>query len=487
MPANRPNIVIFNPDSYRGDVVGHLGNPGACTPNLDALVNRGAVSYANAFAQNPVCTPSRCSFMTGWYPHVHGHRSMKNMLKPHEPNLLSVLRREGYHVWWGGKNDLVAVTTKEDYLRYCDTKYTPPGARGSQTLDGITQDDPRWDVYYRGIRRGEGEDWPHLGRDGGMVRGAVDFIRQADGEQPFCIFLPLGNPHPAYQVEEVFYHLIDPDRLPPRLPPPERDLPALDRLREAYGADQVSEDEWREIKRVYYAMCTKVDDLFGRVVAALEGRGLYDDTLIVFLSDHGDFAGDYSLPEKTHFSLQDSLLRSPLLIKPPASLGAVGGVRSHLTELVDLCPTLYDLLDIEPGYDYQGLSLRASLCGEDREIRDCIFAEVGSRADEEGFINQDVESFPEGSFYKLQSQASWPAQRAGAYAITCRSQEYKYVRRGYIDYHELYDLAADPGELNNLNGQPAMAEVEAQMATRLLDHFMRTGDVLPHEVDSRSV
>ena len=486
MPS-RPNIVIFNPDSYRGDVLGHLGNPGACTPNLDALVDRGAVSYANAFAQNPVCTPSRCSFMTGWYPHVHGHRSMKNMLKPHEPNLLSVLRREGYHVWWGGKNDLFAVTSKEDYLQYCDTKYVPRGGRGTQELDGITQDDPRWDVYYRGILRGEGEDWPHLGRDGGVVRGAVDFIRQADGAQPFCIFLPLGHPHPAYQVEEPFYNLIDPDRLPPRLPVPERDLPALDRLREAYGADRVSEDDWREIKRVYYAMCTKVDDLFGRVMAALDDQGLYDDTLILFFSDHGDFAGDYSLPEKTHFSLQDCLLRSPLLIKPPASLGATAGIRNHLTELVDLCPTLYDLLDIEPGYDCQGMSLRASLCGEDREIRECVFAEVGSRVEEEGFINRDVETFPEGSFYKLQSKASWPAQRAGAYAISCRSKDYKYVRRGYIDHHELYDLNADPGELNNLSGRPEMAEVEREMAMHLLDHFMRTGDVLPHEVDSRGV
>jgi arylsulfatase A-like enzyme len=89
----RPTIVIFNPDSYRGDVLGHLGNPGAVTPHLDAIVNDGGVSYANAFAQNPVCTPSRCSFMTGWYPHVHGHRSMKNMLKPHTPNLVAELRR----------------------------------------------------------------------------------------------------------------------------------------------------------------------------------------------------------------------------------------------------------------------------------------------------------------------------------------------------------------------------------------------------------
>ena len=98
--TKRPNIVLFVPDSYRGDVLGHQNNAAALTPNLDALVASDAVSYGNAFAQNPVCTPSRCSFMTGWYPHVHGHRSMHNMLKEHEPSLLTVLQREGYYIWY---------------------------------------------------------------------------------------------------------------------------------------------------------------------------------------------------------------------------------------------------------------------------------------------------------------------------------------------------------------------------------------------------
>jgi arylsulfatase A-like enzyme len=485
--AKHPNILIFNPDSYRGDVLGHLGNPGACTPNVDQLVADGGVSYANTFAQNPVCTPSRCSFMTGWYPHVQGHRSMKNMLKEYEPNLFSVLRREGYHVWWGGKNDLFAVTSSEDYSKHCDTKYAPPPARGNQTLDGIPPDDPRRKVFYQGILDGEGENWPHLGRDGGMVRGAVDFISNVNGEQPFCIFLPLGNPHPAYRVEREFYDRIDPQSLPPRLSVPKRDLPALDKLREIYGTERVSDEEWMDIKRIYYAMCTKVDDLFGSVVQALKDRGLYDNTLIIFMSDHGDFAGDYALPEKTHFSLQDCLLRVPLVIRPPAGLGADGGVRNHLAELVDMCPTIYDLLGIDPDYDAQGASLRASLRGDDREIRECVFAEVGARAGEEAFINRDVDSMPKDSFYALQSEASWVAHESGSYAVMARSQDYKYVRRGYSNHHELYDLAADPGELNNLSGTQHMADVEAKMATQLLDHFMQTGDVLPHETDSRQI
>src|SRR5512140_1950578 len=84
----RPNLLIINPDQWRGDVLGHLGNRAAQTPVLDRLVATDAVSFANTFCQNPVCTPSRCSFMTGWYPHVRGHRTMFHMLQPDEPVLL---------------------------------------------------------------------------------------------------------------------------------------------------------------------------------------------------------------------------------------------------------------------------------------------------------------------------------------------------------------------------------------------------------------
>ena len=108
--------MIFNPDQWRGDVLGHLGNPAAITPNLDNLVQNDAVSIAKAFVQNTVCTPCRCSFMTGWYPHVRGHRTMFHMLQPDEPMLLKELKEEGYFVWWGGKNDVVpAQNGFDDY------------------------------------------------------------------------------------------------------------------------------------------------------------------------------------------------------------------------------------------------------------------------------------------------------------------------------------------------------------------------------------
>ena len=128
MPASRPNIVIFNPDQWRGDVMRHLGNPAAVTPNLDALAATEGVSFRNAFAQATVCTPSRCSFMTGWYPHTRGHRTMHYMLRErdNEPNLLRLLKDNGYFVWWGGKNDLVAG--QEGYEEHAHASFRPSPA-----------------------------------------------------------------------------------------------------------------------------------------------------------------------------------------------------------------------------------------------------------------------------------------------------------------------------------------------------------------------
>ncbi len=488
----RPNIVMFVPDSYRGDVLGHQGNMGALTPALDSLVARGAVSYSNAFAQNPVCTPSRCSFMTGWYPHVHGHRSMRNLLKPWEPTLMRALRENGYHAWWGGKNDLLKVAGPEDYLQYCDEKFSGAGQYDEFMNHflpaALASDDPRRGACYGGVLTKGGQGRPFRDQDEVWVRGAVDFFRNRPENKPFFCYLPLGKPHPPYFAEEGYYNTIDPTKLPPRIPTPPAEAnlpPVLDALRREYRASGINEETWLDVKRIYYAMCAKVDFLFGMVVEGLIEQGIYDDTLIVFMSDHGDFTGDYSLPEKTHSTLQDCLLRVPLIIKPPAGTPVQAGNRSHLAELVDVPATIYDLLEINPGYACQGLSLRSSIAGDETAIHDAVFAEVGSRRGETAFFNTEVNKMPPDSFYGMQSRAVRDFALAGTYAVTCRTLSHKYIRRYYTKHHELFDLEKDPGETLNLSGDPHYADIERAMETHLLNFFMDTGDVLPFTQDNR--
>ena len=95
----RPDIIIFNPDEMRADAMGHMGNPAAVTPFLDAFAHTDAVSFRNAFCQNPVCVPSRCSFFTGLYPHVNGHRTMSYLLHPGEENRFLIQDAAGTRVW----------------------------------------------------------------------------------------------------------------------------------------------------------------------------------------------------------------------------------------------------------------------------------------------------------------------------------------------------------------------------------------------------
>jgi arylsulfatase A-like enzyme len=227
--------------------------------------------------------------------------------------------------------------------------------------------------------------------------------------------------------------------------------------------------------------------MFGEVIAALRACDLYDNTLILFCSDHGDFAGDYGLPEKTHSTLQDSLLRVPLIIKPPSGLTCQPGLRGHLTELVDISATVYDLLEIDPTYPCQGLSLRDSIAGQDAPIRETVFAEVGMRPGEMQFLNPQVDAMPPESFYPVQARATRPYHLAGSYAVMTRSRTHKYIRRVHPAGHELYDLREDPGERRNLYGTQAYSEVERELEHALLEHFVRTGDVLPFEHDSRAV
>ena len=225
--ADRPHIIIFNPDQWRGDVLGHMGNPAAVTPNLDRAVQMDMVSFRSAFCQNPVCTPSRCSFMTGWYPHTRGHRTMHHMLQPNEPMLLRTLKEAGYFVWWGGKNDVVPAQNGFD--AYCDVKYQPPDnperpLRANLHVDDGWRGEPGGDNYYSfyagKIPKAEHESFAYDG-DWAMIEGALNLIRRHDTDQPLCIYLPLSYPHPPYGVEDPWYSAIAREAVPGRVPTPQ--------------------------------------------------------------------------------------------------------------------------------------------------------------------------------------------------------------------------------------------------------------------------
>ncbi|MCC7519454.1 MAG: sulfatase-like hydrolase/transferase [Verrucomicrobiae bacterium] len=486
----RPHVLIFNPDQWRGDALGHVGNPGAVTPVLDRWAATEAVSFRQAFCQNPVCTPSRCSFMTGWYPHVRGHRTMFHMLRPDEPCLLKILRDHGWFVWWGGKNDL--VPGQSGFAAYCDVKFQPPRPLREDLHDTAAQwrGAPGSDTYYsfyRG-RLEKGHDERYYDKDEAIMQGAIEMIRHAPRDKPLCLYLPLSNPHPPYAIEEPYYSMIDRAKLPPRIPAPPNWDGKPNLLRGIHARQRLqgwTEDRWTELRATYYGMCARVDEQFGRVLQALREAGLYDDTAVFFFSDHGDFTGDYGLVEKTQNTFEDCLTRVPFLVKPPKSVSVKPRVSEALVELVDFPATAFDLLGIEPGYDHFGRSLRSVLAGESDEHRDAVFCEGGRRHGERHCMELNSPSSQDSTrlyWPRVGLQANEGPEHGKA--VMCRTKRFKYVRRLY-DTDELYDLADDPRELRNRIADPALAEVRAQLQQRLLTFFLETGDVVPRETDQR--
>ncbi|MFX0099834.1 MAG: sulfatase-like hydrolase/transferase [Candidatus Hodarchaeota archaeon] len=531
-PSNKlPHIIIFNPDSWRGDVMGHLGTQGAVTPNLDRMVEEDGISLKYSFCQNPVCTPSRCSYFTGWYPHVRGHRTMHHMLHPErgEPNLLAILKEAGYFVWWSGKNDLVpgqdAAKPDLGLDLYCDVKFEPTREdwirwnRSSMSFEDPWRGEPGSDTYYsfmEGKRKTPAEmiaefddgddddddDIPGYGdRDWGCVLGACDFIREYKGDKPLCIVITIGYPHPAYRVEEPYFSMIDRSAIEPPVPKPgttnddwvNAKKPSL--LMEITNRQNLrswTEDRWIELKAVYFGMCARVDDQFGLVMKALKDRQIYDDSLVFMFSDHGDFTGDFGLVEKTQNTFEESMVRVPFVIKPPSWTPCNPGIREALVELVDFPATVYDIAGIKPNYWHFGKSLK-HLFKRDEQHRDAVFCEGGRLKGE--YQAMERESTSAGSTSGLYwprislQTTEWKDPSTPMYhtkATMCRTGRYKYVMRLY-ESDELYDLENDPGETTNLIDDEGCLGILHEMERRLLRHYMETCDVVPMETDSRGL
>jgi len=489
--TQRPHILIFNPDQWRGDVLGHMGNPAAATPVLDAWARTDAVSFRHAYCQNPVCTPSRCSFMTGWYPHVRGHRTMYHMLRLGEPVLLKALKDDGYYVWWGGKNDLVPA--QDGYDDYCHVKYWParpplPLWSGEGPWRDAVAGDTHYSFYVGRIDTPTGES-RYYDSDWANVLGAIDLIKAAPADRPLCIYLPLVYPHPPYAVEDPWYSGIERSALPARLPTPtgwEGKPSILKGIWERQRLGGWSEDRWAELRATYYGMCARVDHQFGLVLDALREAGLYDETAVFFFSDHGDFTGDYGLVEKTQNTFEDCLTRVPLLIKPPVGVPITPRITDALVELIDIPATVEVLAGIALRHTHFGRSLLPILAGETDEHRDAVFCEGGRLHGETQCMELESTSSqdPTGLYWpRLSLQQGEGLEHTKA--TMCRTRDYKYVRRLY-ESDELYDLRRDPAEVDNRINDPSLASIRSTLLDRLLTWYQETCDVVPRDTDRRA-
>lgn len=487
----KPHIIIFNPDEMRADCLAHLGeNAAAVTPFLDEFAGTEAVSFRNAFCQNPVCVPSRCSFFTGLYPHVYGHRTMQYLLHEHESSLFSELKKAGYYVWMNSRNDLVAgqipglMESHATEIYYGGNYRKAPGPVNKNARGELG--DKNYYSHYEG-KLGVDENGKNYSRDDAAVDAAIERMLNPVDDRPLCIFLGLKYPHVPYTVEDPYFSAIDRKKLPRRAEVGEGKPKIQEDLRRLMGMGQYTEEDWNELRACYLGMCMKVDEQFKRLCEGLKQASIYDDCAIFFLSDHGDYAGNYDLPEKAQNTFEDCLTRVPFLVKPPKGEETDAGISDSLVELVDFYATAMDYAGVKPDHDHFGKSLRPVLRHRETELRNFVFCEGGRMPHE---IQADEYHQANTSSKLANAHIYWPRQNAQLdpdghiKGTMIRDHQYKYIHRAN-GAHEFYDLRRDPLEERNVYGEPGYEKEVLAMRMVMLDWYQSTCDVVPLKADSR--
>jgi arylsulfatase A-like enzyme len=482
----RPNLVLVMPDQLRADAVGSFGGGrGAQTPHIDALAARGT-RFTQAFSQHSVCGPSRASIVSGWYPHVAGHRTLDHLLKPWEPNLLRSFKDAGYHVAWAGmRGDTFApgvTTSSTDFAGYL----VRPRHRRWPASPSPAERWPRLaaaNTWYGGRRMPRDEEEDVLDLDEAAIRTAEELLAPGTMPEPWLLFVALVFPHPPFAVEEPWFSRHDRSTMPAPTPSRLDGKPMFMReMRRDYGLDALDADDWAELRATYYGMVSRVDDQVGRLVEAVDRAGAASRTGWVFFTDHGEYLGDHGLVEKWPSGLDDCLLRNPLIVTVPDAAAAQGAASEELVELVDLFPTLCEVAEVPVAHSHFGRSL-VPLLGDANPSgaahREAAFSEGGHRIDEPHVL--EAVTVPP---YAAKAAIQQRDPRTVGKAVSVRTADWTYVHRLY-ESPELYDRRTDPGELVNLAGGAEVQSVEADLRGQVLEWLLATDDVVPWTPDPR--
>ncbi len=417
---------------------------------------------------------------------------MSYMLHSEETSLLKELKEAGYYVWMNSRNDFLPAQVKGIFNEHAtETFYggEVPSAPGFENphIRGTLGGENFYSFYNGRLKLDEKEQ--NYTADDEDIDAAIYRIKNRPKDQPLCIFLGLMYPHPPYQVEEPYFSLIDRKKLKKRIPQP-ADLISkasiLNGIKEKQNLKFWSEEKWDELRSTYLGMCMKVDAQFGKLCKALKDEGIYDDTAIFVLSDHGDYTGDYGIVEKAQNTFEDCLVNVPLLIKPQKEVKADPGISNSMVELIDFYATVLDLAKLKLTHSHFGESLRGVLSERNREHRKYVFTEGGRlrgevHCSEYGNFGENGVS-PLNPYYpRLKTQAD---DTAHTKATMIRSERYKYVRRLY-ESDEFYDLEKDPNELINLVNEAEYQGEISKLQLEMLEWYQKTCDVVPFKDDDR--
>jgi len=378
-PAVTPNILLIIADQWRADCLGFDGHPVVETPHLDELF-LGGTHFRRAYASCPTCIPARASLMTGLSPSSHGRtRYQDGVAWDYPVTLPRLLADAGYHTQCVGK---MHVHPARNLLGYHHV-VLHDGTLGIHRRSPLDYD--RCDDYRRWLRdRTHGQadvrdtglgvnswvvsSWPYeeyLHPTNWVATESIEFLRRRDPTKPFFLTTSFVRPHPPLDPPDPFLRRFEARELPPVAMgdwADQRDEQRLG-LRASFGRGCVSQVQRERARRAYFALMTHVDAQINRVLLELKDLGADEETVVIFVSDHGDLLGDHNLWGKA--LPYEGSARIPLIIRPPQAWGwPKQQVVPALVELCDLLPTLVDLSGGKIPGSVEGRSLVPWLRGE---------------------------------------------------------------------------------------------------------------------------
>lgn len=475
-----PNILWICTDQQRFDTLGCYGNSWVKTPNLDRLAANGT-RFDAAYCQNPLCTPSRASFLSGRYPRTTRARQNGQCLPAEEMLVTRILGEAGYSCGLSGKLHLSA----------CDPRVCP--VRERRINDGYSEffwshhPDGHWPKgdyneslrdqglkygrqSFKGSKYVETSMEPQFHQTTWCAQKAIDFIEEeANSSFPWLFSVNIYDPHhpfdPPADYLQPYLDKLDQIPLPNYVEGELEDKPIFQRIdhtgayggqKDLYPFNKMSDDDHRLIRAAYWAMCDLVDAQVGRMLDALERTGQLENTIVIFMSDHGEMLGDHGIYLKgPHF--YEPATRVPLIISWPGHIKAQ--VSPALVELVDLAPTLLQAAGLQHHPGMQGRSLWPLLTGQApaNYHRDTVYCE----------------------HYGTTHHAP---DKPSAYATMVRTERHKLVAFHGQQGGELYDLKRDPNETHNLWCATEYQGVKMELFQKLCDRMAWTVDPLPVRV-----
>ncbi len=477
--AQKPNIVVIMTDQQRADLSAREGFPLDVTPYVDSLAAENAW-FDKAYTTMPASSPARCSLLTGRYPSATAVRTNHNLSDVrYRSDLIGVLKDLGYATALVGKNHSYLKPQELDFWSaYGHWGKVKPRTEGEKRTARFLTEEARGQWLEESPVPLE-EQQPVK-----IVSEALEWIgEQTERKNPFFVWVSFPEPHNPYQVCEPYYSLFPAEKIPAArtgkqaLSRKDASYDMLARL-EALSCPDLERDLPR-IRANYLGMLRLIDDQIRRLIGTLQQNGVYEHTIFVILSDHGDYVGEYGLIRKGA-GLSECLTRIPMVWAGYGVKKSGKPLAAHVS-IADVFPTLCTAVGAEIPLGVQGRSLWPMLTGGSYPAREFSSVVVQRGYGGESVNLSDTLTFEqEGALTKtgiahFDELNSWTQS---GMSRMIRKGDWKLIVDSY-GHGELYDVSRDPSEIENLYDERRYAKKRMELMSDLIAWELRLQDPLP--------